>query len=265
MPFHPRIKIENLRNMFPYDDAWSYAFVAVLAGIAVVLAVRGRFAVHRDLRAAVLVLLGLYALLPPWLLTSANADWRLLVPILFVLCGALASPLRTRRGEVLFLAALFLLTSAQAVGVHAQWRRGDAFQQKMIARMRELEPGARVFPAFFERGPLDVERPIAWTHLASFGVIERACFLPTLFAFSTQQPLSYRGEWEEIRRETMGLLYPGPDAVAWDTVRKHFDYVVLMDPYGEAAKWESRIPIDLRPIDGSDPHLRVLDRLKTQL
>lgn len=252
-------KVLNLAHLTMFDGPAVRAAVSALVLFLIVLAVRHwRTAFHKHVTAAVFVLLGLYTLVPPFLLSGSNVDWRLLIPLALVACGALTWTPATRRGEVALLGFLILAVGLQSVYVHQRWARADAHQAHVAALLKALPEGSKIFPVFFGGGWKEAESPIPWPHMSAVGVIERNHFLPSLFAFKTQQPLNYTPAYEPIRQNTRRVVYGDPAHVDWTTVERHFDYVLVMDPNGEAQTWRAAMPLATQVLDATDPHVLLM-------
>jgi hypothetical protein len=162
-------------------------FPAVLARLG------GARMVHPGVVWPVVVMLLIYLPMPDRLLSSENADWRLLVPLAFILVGAAEDPFREKRGLIAIALLAVSINAAAAYNAWTFWRGGDRIVSELKDVLAALPRGARLFPYI----PGDDEfrnayRPPSVLHVATYAVIERAAMVPTLFAHPGQQPVEIR-------------------------------------------------------------------------
>lgn len=166
-----------------------------------------------------LLTFGLFFFMPFRLMGSFNADWRLLVPLVFVVTAMLPQPPHLRRVGV---ALALLATAATLVKVALVDQRitaGRADLAAYLALEEHIEPGSRVF-AFTRCTP---RRRIAEfpyiQHLPALTVINRQVLLSSLFASPGAQPVDLRDLPERFRGiQERYPLQAGP-----------FDYAVWME------------------------------------
>lgn len=251
----PLLKLIHLAHLSLFDGGSVRAAALVLVGgFAALFAFKRRTLFAPHMGWVVLAFLGLYVVLPHVVLSSGNADWRLLTPLALIVCAALAVPLGRKAG-LGGLALVVALSAVQAALVYDRWRLAEAHQRHMMAALGELPRGARVFSAVFGGGYADAQSPVPWTHMAALGVVANDHFVPSVFANPTQQPLAYVGEFEPLRQKVRRIVYDDPAKVDWDTVKAHFDYIVLMDSAPGVARWLVHVPFAVETVDAHDPHI----------
>ena len=132
------LKVLHLAHLSLFDSPLARAGAIVLvAAFVIVFALKRRTLFAKHLSPVVAVLLGLYVVLPHVVLSSGNADWRLLTPLALVVCAALAVPLGRKVGYGV-LAGVVVLGVVQSALVYDRWRLSDAHQTHMMQALAEL-------------------------------------------------------------------------------------------------------------------------------
>jgi hypothetical protein len=179
----------------PLDAA---SFGVLLAALAIGLW-RRRIVIHPAMAVPLLVLLAAHFALPSTILTATAVDHRLPVLFGFVLIAgtdmAALAKKRERAGipvrRVAAAAAVLVLFGLRMAAVASAWYRGDAaYADDLAALSRTVPAGGRLAVAyppvmvnvFRDQPPL--------VHLPTMAVIQRDAFVPTLFAYPTQQPVA---------------------------------------------------------------------------
>jgi hypothetical protein len=190
-------KIDLLFSVFdnyhrPFDVV---CFVLVV--LALLLAFWRRWVRLEPSMAAPLALLALvYLAMPSQLATASGADHRMPVMMGLVLLASSrwAAP---PRGEMLFLGTALLLFLLRLGVVAFHWQASDRVYAELLPALDTLPPGSRLAVAY----PPEAlnSQPTPLVHFPALAVVRRDAFVPTLFAFPTQQPLALRPPWLALR------------------------------------------------------------------
>jgi hypothetical protein len=215
----------------PFDVVCFALFVLLLGG----LAWRRRLTLAKPLAPALAILVAAYLLLPSQMFSGSGVDRRLPVAIFLLLIGATAPvvPLPRRMALALRVAVMAMLLTRIAV-IEAVWLRADRLYAADLAAIDQLPRGARLAVAY---PPRDINAgAIPQLHVAVLAAARRDAFVPTIFAFRTQQPLALRPTYEALAAATSpsGLwagLVDGDTAAqqAAASVLKHYDFIVFAD------------------------------------
>lgn len=204
----------------------------------------------------VLALVAFAVLLPGNLWGAWNVNWRFVVPAAILGAGVFVDPAKDRFTQVFIVAGAALLMIVQTVLVNQQFQRANAHQSLTIEMMRDLPPGSRIISMFPSGLPADAEHPVAMTHLVTLGVVENKHFVPSLFAFSAQQPLQYRAPYDELPPNPYFRNFDGAD---WREIDAYFDYVLIIDHDGKtggnAVDWFKRVPFSMEIDPKSSDHV----------
>lgn len=252
----PRTKLIALQRLF-WDEgpALSLLALALLAVLVALALRRGQSPVAPRMLPGLALLALAVAVFPAGIILGGTPnwalDWRYLTPLALAGAAALRDPPAGRAGLVLLAAAVLALTAGRT-GVMAagSWRAGAAQEREIRACFAALPEGARMAAL-----PLPMSRQIFnWPqspppvlHLPAFAVVDRAAFVPSLFAYSDQQPLRYRPQGEALRDRLGTMQYVSPDR--FDRARlEGIDHLLILTRPGDRADAHAAaLPIALGP------------------
>ena len=165
----------------------------------------------------------LYVCLPKELSTSANADWRLLVPLSFLWVSSFQI-CRYRWIAWGGIAAAAVVLSVRIALIQSIWASYQPTYQAVVDCVTQIQPGQRLFTAM---GHDNYESATPTMHLPPYAVIQKAAFVPSLFAFETQQPVQFQPAYQVTATETKRTVYNSRQSIPWETVLSQYDYVLL--------------------------------------
>jgi hypothetical protein len=214
----------------PFDIACFLLLIALLAG----LVWTRRLRVAPRLAAALAVLSAAYLALPSQMLSGSGVDRRLPVVLFAVLIAAAAAPSLPRRAALTIGAAAAAVFLARMAVIEAVWLEADRVYAADIAAIDRLPPGAMLAVAY---PPRDVNAGgIPQLHVAALAAARREAFVPTVFAYATQQPLALRPRYDALAREAspaaLWAAFADGDAAARREVAvalQSYDFIVLVD------------------------------------
>ena len=215
-----------------YSRPFDVACFVVLLAAGIGAFVRGRLTV---VVAAVwpLLLIGIvYLALPSTLFTGEGADHRLPLVLFLVLAAATRPQGWSRRQVGAVVTALAALFVVRMVVIEKVWLEAAQTYRQDVAILTRLPAGARVAVA----APASAVRVSAAPeyHFPVLAILLRQAFVPTLFAFPTQQPVSVLPDWQELAaasdpdRVWRAFSGSSPENLAFEHfVTSHFDAVVF--------------------------------------
>ena len=220
--------------MFEGHPVLDIVTVAVLVLLIAVGYYKRYVVIVPALRAPLLVLALVYLLAPTKLMTASGIDERLPLAFALVLAaGTVSTGLRLSRVRMAALAG-FALFLARAAAMEVDCERADQVYPRLVALLDSVPQGGRLAVAFRsnEIGPAGI--PI--NHLPTLAVLRRDAFVPTVFAYETQQPVILTPEARALRNtadpaELWTALMAGEAGDA--RLRKAlagFDTLVALDP-----------------------------------
>jgi len=220
--------------MFEGHLALDIVTVAVLVLLIAIGYYKKYVGVVPALRAPLLALALAFLLAPTKLMTANGIDERL--PLAFVLvlaAGTVSTGSRPSRVRVAALAG-FALFLARAAAMEIDCERANQVYPRLVALLDAVPQGGRLAVAFRsnEIGPTGI--PI--NHLPALAVLRRDAFVPTFFAYETQQPVTLTPAARALREaadpsELWAALMAGEAGDA--RLRKAlagFDTLVALDP-----------------------------------
>jgi hypothetical protein len=269
---HSRKVWSVLIPFLDYSTTFDVLLMMPVIGFLLLCVWQGKSRIARPGALCAAILLFAYAILPTSLKGVWWVDSRMMVMFGFVLFATFLPSGLSRRSETIaatVLAILFLakITFITGVWVHSQREVRDVRQ--VIA---PIEPGSRVLdvdveksdnPAWFATMPVGRRiphlNPTYW-HLASFALLDKRAFWPTIFATDVQQPIRVREPYLKIVGLGTGppdYQFLGPHPMTdedkgrypflddWD---RNFDYVLLMNADG-AGDLRNFLPAKLELLD----------------
>jgi hypothetical protein len=233
---------------------------------------RGKSQVARPGALCAAILLFAYAILPISLKGVWWVDSRMMAMFGFVLFAAFLPSGLSRRSETLAAAVLAILFLAKITFITDVWIHSQQDVRDLREVIAPVQPGSRVLDvdvskddnrAWFAAMPISRQiphlNPTYW-HLASFVLLDRHAFWPTIFATDVQQPIRVREPYLKIVGLGTGppdYEFLGPRSMTevekerypfvngWDG---NFDYVLLMNADG-AGDLRDFLPDKLELVD----------------
>jgi hypothetical protein len=213
----------------PFDIACFALFVALFA----VLAWWRRLWVAPRLTVALAILFAAYLLLPSQMMTGSGVDRRIPVALFLLLIAASAPNLPRRAARLVGIGVAAVFIARMAV-IEAVWRHADTLYAADIAVIDTLPERAKLAVAYPSR---DVNAgAIPQLHVATLAAARREAFVPTIFAYRTQQPVVLRPPYDTLAgRTSPAQLWaafvdgdPGARAAAAPALRD-YDFIVFAD------------------------------------
>jgi hypothetical protein len=226
-------KVDLLFSVF---DNYSRPFDVVcfvVAVVALLAAFWRRWVTLAPAMAAPLGLLALvYLAMPSQLATASGADHRipLLLGLALVAASRWTAGARAGRG---FLGVALLLFLVRVGVVAASWQASDRVYAGLLPALDGLPAGDRLAVAYPPEALNSQPTPLA--HLPTLAIVRRDAFVPTLFAFPTQQPVllrpSYRALADRLPPERLWSAFIGagpPLDAAERAALAGYDHVVFV-------------------------------------
>ena len=156
------------------------------------------------------------------------------MPAIFLLLVSASAPVLPRRADLaigLAIAAIFLLRMA---AIERVWLEASRLYSADLAALDLLPEHAKLAVAFL---PRDIHaEAIPELHVATLAAARREAFVPTVFAYASQQPLAVRPPYDALAGATSpNWIWDGfveGDATkreAAAAVLKDYDFVVFAD------------------------------------
>jgi hypothetical protein len=194
-------KLDLLFNVVDNYHRWfDIATFALLVALFVAAAVARALTVSRVMVASLVLLCLAQLVMPNRLFGGTGVDHRMPLILALLLIGASSLVLADRRRQAILAALLALLFVVRVAVVAVRWIGYDRTYAPIVAALATLPPGSRLAIA---SPPASVHVPAddaPMTHFAALAVIAADAFVPTLFVFSGQQPLTFREPYASLAR-----------------------------------------------------------------
>ncbi len=193
----PVRKVDLLFSVF---DLYSRPFDVVCFALAVIGTAtaywRRWLRIAPEIVAPLIVLTLIYVFMPTTLFGATGADRRMPLAMALLLAGGSVWQAPFARAGRTFLVAALLMFAVRLGVVAVSWQTSGRTYAQLLVGLDALPPGARVAVAFS-----DAEVNVEATPLLHFPVLavaRRDAFVPTLFAYVTQQPIAFTGEYGAV-------------------------------------------------------------------
>lgn len=202
-------------------DAAAATFVLFLVVFALFIR---RLSVSSEMRYAIAALVLAFLVMPFQLYGSNFADSRLTVALALVLIAC--SDARLPNGRVALGLALCLL-SVHVVRMGAiidRWKKSDEIHSEYLQAIDKLPAGSKLLAAWAGKSVRDIfDSP--GPHLSALAVIKKSVFLPTMYAMSRGQPISFTPRYLALAESWSKREYWGGESPPWDKLTEQYDYV----------------------------------------
>lgn len=213
----------------PFDIACFALFVALFA----VLAWRRRLSIAPRPAVALAILFAAYLLLPSQMMTGSGVDRRIPIALFLLLIAASVPRLPPRAARLVGIGVVAMFLVRIAV-IEAVWLHAGTLYAADIAVIDALPQAAKLAVAY---PPRDVNAgAIPQLHVATLAAARREAFVPTIFAYRTQQPLVLRPPYDTLAARTsptqLWAAFVGGDAgarAAAAPVLRDYDFIVFAD------------------------------------
>jgi hypothetical protein len=218
----------------PFDVACFVLFVALFG----VLAWRRRLRLDPRLGLGAGVVLVAYLLLPSQMLSGSGVDRRLPLAFFLLLIASTAPRALPRRAALTIGLAVAVIFAARMAVIEKVWLDASSIYAADIAAIDTLPEGAKLAVAYPDRETN--AGGIPELHVATLAAMRREAFVPTLFAYASQQPIALRPPYDALAGATSpnwiwGGFVEGnaTEHAASAAVLKDYDYVVFAsrDPF----------------------------------
>lgn len=214
-------------------------------------AVTRRLTVAPAMRAPILMLVVVGAVMPVWLMHTWLVDIRMPMIVAFVVIAAAQLHIKSNRGSMVLLAIVAVLFAVRLMNTADYWSQVDRDYAEFRAAVSVIPQGSRIFSI---QPPVadQIERAGTYPHvywgLPSIAVIERSAFVPTLFTDPEKQilqaapsnkiidtpygrPPTIENLEEGASRKLRGAmpeLHQNGKSIFWTDWPHRFDYVISL-------------------------------------
>jgi len=214
----------------PFDIACFVLLIALIGG----LAWRRRLTITPRLGIAVAIVSAAYLLLPSQLMSGSGVDRRLPIALFLLLIAATAPAPLPRRPTLALGVIIVVVFAVRMAVIEAVWLKANNVYGADLEVIDRLPEGAKLAVAYPAR---EVNAGgIPELHMPVLAAMRREAFVPTIFAYATQQPLVLRPPFAALAAKTSaaalwaGLVDGAPAARAEIApVLQDYDYVVFVD------------------------------------
>jgi hypothetical protein len=192
-------KLDLLYNIVDNYHPWfDIATLLLLAALFIGGGLRRAIVLNRLMVLPLIFLLLAQLVMPNRLFGGTGVDHRMPLVLALILVGASSAVLHNRRRQTLLAMLLALLFVARIAIVTVTWIDYDRIYAPIVAALAALPKGSRLAIASPPSAVHVVRDEPPMTHLPALAVVTADAFVPTLFTFPGQQPLSFRAPYAAL-------------------------------------------------------------------
>ncbi len=234
-------KLDILFNIVDNYHPWfDVTTLALLLAIFVAGALGRKLTLSRVMVPPLLLLSLAQLAMPNRLFGGTGVDHRMPLILALLLVGASSMALREMRRLSVLAALLVLLFVVRIAVITTTWIGYDGVYAPIVATLAALPPGSHLAVATPPASVHVSRDDPPMTHLASLAVATADAFVPTLFAFPGQQPLTFREPYGALARaaspdDFWSLVVDGTPNARAAAALSGYDFVlVTADAPGDA-------------------------------
>lgn len=227
---YKKILIYPLTLLSPYKPTLNRITICVLIAIIIFEFCRKRIIFNKAFLLPILLLIFIYFIIPGNLSTGANTDWRLLLPIVILFISSINFSPKYKLFNPVISIILVLVFLTHTSTVTYKWLSYQSEYREIVNLVEKIEVGSRLFHI---RGFSQfIDDCYSFGYAPTYAVIKKSAFVPSLFAFETQQPLRFNTnsisviEYKDslVCPRYVGFIYQNVD---WQTLLNQYDYLLL--------------------------------------
>ncbi len=219
---------------FSLFDNYSRPFdVACFAGMVLLfiwIAWRGGLRIDRRMRWPLIFLLLTYLAMPSRLMTATGADHRIPLALALLFLGS-TEPLLRDRGRKAFAWVVGCVFVARMAVIYGVWIGDDRGYAPLLAALDKIPEGACLAVAFPPSSIHADRMPVL--HFPTLAIARRDAFVPTLFAYPTQQPVAIKAGVRRVAEKTspsiLWSVFVTESGGKADAALERFDYLVFVN------------------------------------
>lgn len=207
-----------------YDIALDIVTVLVLAGFMIFAIFKKQIRISNPLMYPLALLVLAFAAMPTVMFSAYGADVR--IPIAFAFLAIAAIELESQKFVKIAMILLLIVFSVRLGFITKNWQAADKTYAQYVEAFEKIEEGSRLFSAIAYPGQW-TPFPIPVTHFSCIAVIQRSAFVPSLFAYPTQQPLEFADTYKTLAIKTESTNFESGKTPDWEKVRDIYDYALI--------------------------------------
>ncbi len=184
----------------------------LVAGLVLALLVLRAITIKKDMLGVLVLLTVTHFAMPQYLMSSPGADLRTFFPLLFIAIASVDLVKGSRTVVVSLTGALIVLFAVRIGVVTENWVRADRdVLPEYKAAIGHLPRGARLGTYFYLQSDRWFANP-PHQHYSTLAIIEKAAFVPNLFAHPGQQPIKFVEAYRTLAERAPSIMVPPAQA-----------------------------------------------------
>ena len=191
------------------------------------------------------IIISSFFFMPAILLSAHNVDER--IPIVFPFLLIAVSQFKSKITNWTII-IFFILISAAGIrhGILIyHWIKADNVYSQYIDAFQKMNKGTKLISAIghSKKGWCPFPAPVI--HIPCLSIIESSAFVPSLFAYPTQQPITFTKSYKNIAKQTKTPFQIGSNlSTDWYKLTNDYDYLLVVNEH----YFDNKIPTEFKKI-----------------
>lgn len=218
--------LKLLTTFMAFNRATDVIITIFVFGLIAFGFIRKYLVLHPAMKLPLGLIVIAYFLMPPMLLRSALADYRVMIAAQFLFISSVDfRPLATSLQLRVISLGLVAAFSIRSIGIADRWEDADRLAKAALAAFERMEHGSRLFPAIRFEHSGETFAGNYELFLPTLAALSRSAFVPSLYTLPGAQPVVLTPAYERIRsRQPQSRIPVGADP-DWAHVTANYDYV----------------------------------------
>ncbi len=213
-----------VRDLF-IDPGIGFLSGMLLLGIVFIAGViKEKIVFHYPLLYSLIISFIVYLAMPSKLISTSHADWRLLFPIVILFFTAWSFSSETFWLKIIFTTISLALVTVNIISTGIIWEARQETIENFVEAIEHTESGERIATLFLSDSYPEI---MPYIHYPTYAVMLKESFIPSLFSYGTQQPLSYNKSYADIKDRTPELFQTDITTLNLSSLREDYDYLII--------------------------------------
>ncbi|MBA4367688.1 MAG: hypothetical protein C0403_08625 [Desulfobacterium sp.] len=213
-------------NYYPVLDIGT---ALMLGGLFVTGILTKKIHIAEAMYGPLVLLFILFWIMPMQIITSDRNEMRISITLAFLITAASAPEPGSIRHWRTGVALLLVLVGVRTAVLTTQWFRADEIYSQYLTAFEQIKPGGRLFTAIAYPGVWK-PFPVPLTHIPCLAIIQRSAFVPSLLAYSTQQPVQLAEVYEKQKKQYhQHPNFENGEMPEIEKIFKNYDYFLIVN------------------------------------
>lgn len=207
-------------------DGLTFVFIAEIIALGLITK---RLTINKTMHWALGVITVTYLAMPSLFFSSSLADSRIFVGLTLLFVASTDMRLRNAAEARMLMLSLLGTFALRIAFINDHWKAANHLQDEYIHAFDKLPQGAKLLTLIGDKNKWENKYDF-WTmwNFPCWAIIKKSAFVPTLYTFHTQQPISYTLPYRELANQAVDWRIQDMQGLP-PPLFNNFDYVLLIE------------------------------------